>query len=142
MNSLSSWRSDRLELLPGNGDSALTSSRHKITTVKQLAIRLLREVQSIREVEVRSLGAGVDFYAEVSRFEIDLIKCALMQTAGHQRQAAQLLNLKVTTLNSKIKHYNISLDGYSTTLPNEAAVTHPPEEMNEPVANHQQTAVG
>ncbi len=141
MNPLSSWRSDRLELLPGNGDSALSSSRDKITTVKQLAMRLLREVQSIREVEVRSLGAGVDFYAEVSRFEIDLIKCALMQTAGHQRQAAQLLNLKVTTLNSKIKHYNISLDGYSTTLPNETG-THPPEEMNEPVASHHQTAVG
>jgi DNA-binding protein Fis len=120
MNSLSSWRSDRLELLPPNGDSAPTSSRHKITTVKQLAIRLLREVQSIREVEVRSLGAGVDFYAEVSRFEIDLIKCALLQTAGHQRQAAQLLNLKVTTLNSKIKHYNISLDGFGSTLPDDS----------------------
>ena len=109
MNSLPNWRSDRLELLPPNGNSAVSSSRHKITTVKQLAIRLLREVQSIREVEIRSLGTGVDFYAEVSRFEIDLIKCALLQTAGHQRQAARLLNLKVTTLNSKIKHYNIRL---------------------------------
>lgn len=117
MNSLSNWKSERLELLPGNGDSALSSSRHKITTVKQLAIKLLREVQSIREVEVRSLSTGVDFYEEVSRFEIDLIKCALLQTAGHQRQAAKLLNLKVTTLNSKIKHYNISLNGLGCTLP-------------------------
>jgi len=117
MNSLSNWKSERLELLPGNGDSALTSSRHKITTVKQLAIKLLREVQSIREVEVRSLSTGIDFYEEVSRFEIDLIKCALLQTAGHQRQAAKLLNLKVTTLNSKIKHYNISLNGFGSTLP-------------------------
>lgn len=117
MNSLSNWKSERLELLPGNGDSALTSSRHKITTVKQLAIKLLREVQSIREVEVRSLSTGIDFYEEVSRFEIDLIKCALLQTAGHQRQAAKLLNLKVTTLNSKIKHYNISLNGFGGTLP-------------------------
>jgi transcriptional regulator with GAF, ATPase, and Fis domain len=117
MNSLSNWKSERLELLPGNGDSALSSSRHKITTVKQLAIKLLREVQSIREVEVRSLSTGVDFYEEVSRFEIDLIKCALLQTAGHQRQAAKLLNLKVTTLNSKIKHYGISLNGFGSTLP-------------------------
>ena len=112
MNSLSTWSNDRMELVPPNGDSELTSSRHKITTVKQLAIKLLREVQAIREVEVRSLGAGVDFYTEVSRFEIDLIKCALLQTAGHQRQAARLLNLKVTTLNSKIKHYNISLNAF------------------------------
>ena len=110
MNSLTPWRSDRPELLRGNGDSALTSSRHKISTVKQLAIRLLREVRSIREVEARGLGGRVDFYEEVSRFEIDLIKCALLQTAGHQRRAAQLLNLKVSTLNSKIKHYNISPD--------------------------------
>jgi transcriptional regulator with GAF, ATPase, and Fis domain len=117
MSSLSSWSNDRLELLPANGNSALNSSRHKITTVKQLAIRLLREVQSIREVEVRSLGDGVDFYEEVSRFEIDLIKCALLQTAGHQRQAARLLKLKVTTLNSKIKHYNISLNAFANGTP-------------------------
>jgi transcriptional regulator with GAF, ATPase, and Fis domain len=117
MSSVPSWRNDRLELLPSNGDSALNSSRHKITTVKQLAIRLLREVQAIREVEVRSLGEGVDFYEEVSRFEIDLIKCALLQTAGHQRQAARLLKLKVTTLNSKIKHYNISLNAFSSGAP-------------------------
>jgi DNA-binding NtrC family response regulator len=85
--------------------------------VKQLAIRLLREVQAIREVEVRSLGEGVDFYEEVSRFEVDLIKCALLQTAGHQRQAARLLKLKVTTLNSKIKHYNINLNAFASSVP-------------------------
>ncbi|HKP46870.1 MAG TPA: helix-turn-helix domain-containing protein [Pyrinomonadaceae bacterium] len=112
MNSLSTWRNERLELLPPAGES-LASSRHKITTVKELATRLLREVQAIREVEVRSLGSGIDFYAEVSRFEVDLIKCALLQTAGHQRQAARLLNLKVTTLNSKIKHYNINLNAFA-----------------------------
>lgn len=141
MNSLSTWRSDRLELLPPNGDSAVPSSRHKIATVKQLAIRLLREVQSIREVEVRSLGTGIDFYAEVSRFEIDLIKCALLQTAGHQRQAARLLNLKVTTLNSKIKHYNISLDGFSRSLSGEIAGTEQPK-SDGPVTDHHQSAVG
>jgi DNA-binding protein Fis len=141
MNSLSTWRNDRLELLPGSSDSALTSSRHKITTVKQLAIRLLREVQSIREVEVRSLGAGVDFYEEVSRFEIDLIKCALLQTAGHQRQAAQLLNLKVTTLNSKIKHYNLSLDGFSRTLSGETTGSSQSEESPAPAADRHQSAI-
>jgi DNA-binding protein Fis len=142
MSLLSNWRGDRLELLPGNGDSAITSSRHKITTVKQLAIRLLREVQSIREVEVRSLGAGVDFYDEVSRFEIDLIKCALLQTAGHQRQAAQLLNLKVTTLNSKIKHYNISLEGFSGGLPGETASAEQPDQSVESASNQHQSAAG
>ena len=141
MNSLSNWSSERLELLPPNGDDAPTSSRHRITTVRQLALRLLREVQAIREVEVRSLGAGIDFYTEVSHFEIDLIKCALLETAGHQRRAAQLLNLKVTTLNSKIKHYDISLDGFSRSLPGEAAEAEQPE-IDGPVTDHHQSAVG
>ncbi len=139
MNSLSNWRSERLELLPG--DDAPASSRHRITTVRQLALRLLREVQAIREVEVRSLGAGIDFYTEVSHFEIDLIKCALLETAGHQRRAAQLLNLKVTTLNSKIKHYDISLDGFSRSSPVETAGAEGSEADGE-VTDEHQSAVG
>ena len=142
MDSLSNLRSDRLELLPPNGDNGLHSSEHRIAAVKQLTIRLLREVQSLRGVEVRSLGAGVDFYAEVSRFEIDLIKCALLQTAGHQRQAARLLNLKVTTLNSKIKHYNIALEGFSGGLTSEIALSEQAEEIVEPISSHHQSAVG
>ena len=50
---------------------------------------------------------GVSFYDEVRRFEIDLIRRALDQTAGHQSRAARLLGLNATTLNSKIKTYNI-----------------------------------
>ncbi|MDQ4120893.1 MAG: sigma-54 dependent transcriptional regulator [Acidobacteriota bacterium] len=53
------------------------------------------------------LGRGVNFYDEVRRFEIDLIRRALDQTAGHQSRAARLLGLNATTLNSKIKSYNI-----------------------------------
>ncbi len=53
------------------------------------------------------IARGVNFYDEVKRFEIDLIRRALDQTAGHQSRAAQLLGLNATTLNSKIKAYNI-----------------------------------
>jgi DNA-binding NtrC family response regulator len=53
------------------------------------------------------LSRGVNFYEEVRRFEIDLIRRALDQTAGHQSRAARLLGLNATTLNSKIKTYNI-----------------------------------
>ena len=59
-----------------------------------------------------NIEAGVDFYAEVSRFEIDLIERALQITRGNQAQAAHLLNLHPTTLNTKIKHYQISLDRF------------------------------
>jgi len=46
---------------------------------------------------------------EVRRFEIDLIRRALEQTGGHQSRAARLLGMNATTLNSKIKTYNINL---------------------------------
>ena len=53
------------------------------------------------------IARGVSFYEEVKRFEIDLIRRALEQTGGHQSRAARLLGLNATTLNSKIKGYNI-----------------------------------
>src|SRR5260221_11923511 len=45
------------------------------------------------------VGRGVNFYDEVRRFEIDLIRRALDQTGGHQSRAARLLGIKPTTLN-------------------------------------------
>jgi DNA-binding NtrC family response regulator len=53
------------------------------------------------------LARGANFYDEVKKFEIDLIRQALKQTGGHQSRAARLLGLNATTLNSKIKTYNI-----------------------------------
>ena len=55
------------------------------------------------------VGRGINFYDEVRRFEIDLIRRALDQTGGHQSRAARLLGMNPTTLNSKIKTYNINL---------------------------------
>ncbi|HEX8247902.1 MAG TPA: sigma-54 dependent transcriptional regulator [Pyrinomonadaceae bacterium] len=54
-----------------------------------------------------NISRGVNFYDEVRKFEIDLIRRALEQTGGHQSRAARLLGLNATTLNSKIKTYNI-----------------------------------
>ncbi|PWT93402.1 MAG: Fis family transcriptional regulator [Blastocatellia bacterium] len=60
-------------------------------------------------VAVQDIGRGINFYEEVRRFEIDLIRRALDQTGGHQSRAARLLGMNATTLNSKIKTYNINL---------------------------------
>ena len=57
------------------------------------------------------LAGGIDFYQEVTEFETGLIKLALEQTGGNQAKAADLLNIKPTTLNSKIKLYKIALRG-------------------------------
>jgi DNA-binding NtrC family response regulator len=114
MKSTATWNHDELQFTgtdspPGGAEQAASPSG--VTTLKELTLRLLREVQALGEAHCPSIEAGVDFYDEVSRFEIDLIKRALLQTGGHQGRAAKLLNLKITTLNSKIKHYNINMTG-------------------------------
>ena len=53
------------------------------------------------------LTRGISFYDEVSKYEIELIRRALELTSGHQSKAAKLLGMNNTTLNSKIKVYNI-----------------------------------
>lgn len=67
--------------------------------------------EAVRQAEGSASGIdlarGVNFYDEVKRFEIDMIRRALDQTGGHQSRAARLLGLNATTLNSKIKSYNI-----------------------------------
>jgi len=52
------------------------------------------------------LGA-VGFYDAVSRYERRLIEAALRRCGGVQKQAAELLGLKPTTLNEKIKRLRI-----------------------------------
>ena len=82
------------------------SASIKLKTVKDLTLALLKEVESLKGGAFDG-KPSVDFMKEVRRFETDLIRWALMQTGGHQRRAARILNLKVTTLNAKIKRYGI-----------------------------------
>ncbi|HEV2765416.1 MAG TPA: sigma-54 dependent transcriptional regulator [Pyrinomonadaceae bacterium] len=82
---------------------------------RQCLPRDVAEPQAASEVSHTASGAGLDvsrginFYDEVRRFEVDLIRRALEQTGGHQSRAARLLGMNATTLNSKIKTYNIQL---------------------------------
>lgn len=72
----------------------------------ELAFKMIAETEGVSsDID---LARGVSFYDEVKKFEIDLIRRALDQTGGHQSRAARLLGLNATTLNSKIKGYNIS----------------------------------
>jgi two-component system response regulator AtoC len=51
---------------------------------------------------------GINFYDEVQRYEIELIRSALNQCGGNQTQAAKLLHLKSKTLHAKMKHYGLN----------------------------------
>jgi transcriptional regulator with GAF, ATPase, and Fis domain len=54
---------------------------------------------------------------EVKRFEIDLIRAALNRAHGNQARAARMLGVKKTTLNAKIKRYQILPAGHDLDTP-------------------------
>jgi transcriptional regulator with GAF, ATPase, and Fis domain len=94
-----------------NGNAHLNRSQPfntRISYLKILALSLLREIASA-ENNVDQDNDTIDLQAEVHRFEKELIRSALIQTGGRQRQAARLLGTKVTTLNTKIKKYRIEI---------------------------------
>lgn len=72
------------------------------TLLAELAIDRDRDKQVILDND------GIDFYREVERYEIELIKSALSRCGGNQTQAARLLRMKSTTLNAKMKHYGLN----------------------------------
>lgn len=86
----------------------------KLGALKDAAIALVKEVNALEALEVYAPQSGVnlrhgfDLNEEVSRFETHLILLALVQTGGNQKRAAQLLGVKQTTLNSKIKRHKIA----------------------------------
>lgn len=80
----------------------------QIGALKEVALGLLRQLDHLKPHDNNS--SPIEFrnlQDEVREFEIELINTALSKTHGHQRQAAKLLGLKVTTLNAKMKRYNI-----------------------------------
>ena len=79
----------------------------RLSYLKVLALTLLRGIASAENME--EANDSIDLQAEVRRFETELIRSALIQTGGRQRQAARLLGTKVTTLNTKIKRYKIEI---------------------------------
>jgi DNA-binding NtrC family response regulator len=54
-----------------------------------------------------SLPAGLNLQEALARYERQLIEAALRQTRGVQRQAAQILGIKATTLHEKIKRLKV-----------------------------------
>jgi DNA-binding NtrC family response regulator len=76
--------------------------------LKQLAAAFNIAAATLEQARDADLQPNVDFYEEVRRFEVRLIRRALERTNGNQSQAAKLLKLNQTTLHGKIKQYGIS----------------------------------
>jgi len=75
---------------------------------------ILNEIEALKKGGNNDLRGKISLHEEVERFEKELIQLALIRTKGRQRKAAGLLNVKVTTLNAKIKRYGISSNGLPT----------------------------
>jgi len=82
-----------------------------LATGEEIGVELLpREVfEEVSLPEVPALPEGLDFYGAVHRFERRLIESALRSSGGVQKQAAERLGLKPTTLNEKIKRMGIDV---------------------------------
>lgn len=72
------------------------------------AVELLASVQLSSALKPPDISGGIDFYQEVTRFEVTLIREALRYANGNQKEAAKLLRLNHTTLNCKVKQYKIN----------------------------------
>jgi len=64
-------------------------------------------VPAVQLPDPAGLPDGLEFYDAVSRYERQLIEVALRQAGGVQKHAAEMLGLKPTTLNEKIKRLRI-----------------------------------
>lgn len=85
-------------------------------------------LQPAADVEVED-GQVLTFAEAMHRYEVALIRQALVQTGGNQSKAARLLGLPVTTLNSKLKKLKIDVPRYFSHPP-EVGVFSRPEEMS------------
>jgi len=91
-------------------DASSESETLKIEVLKVISRALESKADNPRAIIDFDHRKGVDFYQEVINFEVELIRQALIHTKGNQRAAARLLGLKTTTLNSKLKTYNLEVN--------------------------------
>jgi DNA-binding NtrC family response regulator len=108
-----------LKYLPVPSGKTESQVENRIQQLVLLARALANEIETIqaeitrdhtrsgpKQIELNS--EGIDFYQEIERYEIELIRSALDRCKGNQSQAAKLLHMKSTTLNAKMKHYGLN----------------------------------
>lgn len=109
----------------GSNEQVQSSSvmNNRLEALKVLSQSLLREVEALKsnaksesEIIEEVKDGKIDLEKEVQKYEVELIRCALVRTGGRQRRAAKLLNVKISTLNAKIKRYGISTSGLEFAL--------------------------
>ena len=87
----------------------------RVKRIREMASELIEETSALEyeadladanaTLSTLGMNTAIDFFTEVQKFEVKLIKRALELAEGNQARAAKLLGLGTTTLNYKIKTY-------------------------------------
>lgn len=94
---------------------------YKVMKFSRVVQQFLKEIETavdlpfmddatdLLNTEGQLLSSEINLAHELRRIEIDFIKLALKHSHGKQVEAARMLGMKATTLNSKMRKYRISL---------------------------------
>ncbi len=88
------------------------AENEQIESIKSITNLLLRKIEALEndlpEVAMDTSEKHSNLYEVICSFEKKLIRDALRATNWSQKRAAQILGIKATTLNAKIKRYEIN----------------------------------
>jgi PAS domain S-box-containing protein len=101
------------QALAGSDDKVFSSIKARllsdISTALATAAEAMGRAYVSKSFPDPESGGRIDLYGEVGRFEAGLIRRALKQAGGKQKEAARLLGVKQTTLHAMIKRHKIDL---------------------------------
>ncbi len=82
---------------------------NRLELLRELTLSLLTELESLGRSAIPAPESELSLDEEVKRFEISLIRAALAKAHNNQARAARMLGVKHTTLNAKIKRYQLQI---------------------------------
>lgn len=111
MSNTTGWPTEPSPGFAPDSLASFASTLHveRLNALRDLVLMLLSEVESLRCAQAVQANCGTGLQRQVQGFEYDLIRQALHRTGGNQARAARLLGVKPTTLNAKIRRYQIPL---------------------------------
>jgi len=99
--------------------SETNAETEHIESIKSTTNLLLQKIEALEKdlpsVSVDSFKKGSNLYEIITAFEKKIIKNALKETNWNQTRAAQILGVKLTTLNAKIKRYELYTKSFSSS---------------------------
>ncbi|HNQ14191.1 MAG TPA: helix-turn-helix domain-containing protein [Pyrinomonadaceae bacterium] len=69
--------------------------------------KLQEELAAVNDAAKAEFRGNYDLHQQTRNFEIEMIRHALYLTNNNQQRAAQMLGIKYTTLNAKVKRFGI-----------------------------------